>query len=205
MFSVAKDSFAMPHPVSGLEIPASVYITVSRSGQMCSPQRSKSSAVFTTREIPRREHVLQSRRELRPADPTGERADLHRALGMEHAILAGRDIVTTGALECVGSEGEDAEGVGYPAVRSHGEGLAQGNAAHADDLRPFWLLFSGHEVCGEEPHGVLVGDGVGEVSLPEHPPVPGLEACLLPELALGCAQGFFVRGAAALRYLPRVA
>ena len=40
----------MPQPVSGLEMPASVYMTVSRSGQMCSPQRSKSSAVFTTTE-----------------------------------------------------------------------------------------------------------------------------------------------------------
>src|SRR5919112_2304398 len=52
---------------------------------------------------------------------------------------------------------------------------------------------------------MLVSDGVGEVSLPEQPPAPGFETRLLPELALGCTQGFFVLGTAAFRYLPRVA
>src|SRR5918997_1251650 len=48
MSSAAKDSSVIPQPVSMLAIPARVYITVSRSGQMRRPQRSKSSAVFTT-------------------------------------------------------------------------------------------------------------------------------------------------------------
>src|SRR3712207_4683067 len=44
----ANDSSSTPQPVSWLEMPARVYITVSRSGQTRKPQRSKSSAVFTT-------------------------------------------------------------------------------------------------------------------------------------------------------------
>src|SRR5215216_3594433 len=50
MARTANDSFATPQPVSVLAKPARVYITVSRSEQMRKPQRSKSSAVFTTTE-----------------------------------------------------------------------------------------------------------------------------------------------------------
>src|SRR5918993_115558 len=46
----ANDSSVTPQPVSGLARPASVYITVSRSGQTRRPHRSKSSAVLTTTE-----------------------------------------------------------------------------------------------------------------------------------------------------------
>ena len=63
----------------------------------------------------------------------------------------------------------------------------------------------GYETRGEKPHCVLVGDRVGEVRLPELPPVPGFQACLLPQLALGRTQGFLALRAAAFRYLPRVA
>src|SRR5829696_10352972 len=47
MARAAKDSSATPQPVLGLARPASVYITVSRSGQTRRPHRSKSSAVLT--------------------------------------------------------------------------------------------------------------------------------------------------------------
>src|SRR5215204_1413778 len=50
MARAAKDSSATPQPVLGLARPASVYITVSRSGQTRRPHRSKSSAVLTTTE-----------------------------------------------------------------------------------------------------------------------------------------------------------
>src|ERR1035437_5574951 len=40
-------SSATPHPVFRFAMPATVYITVSRSGEICSPRCSKSSPVLT--------------------------------------------------------------------------------------------------------------------------------------------------------------
>src|SRR5829696_2703938 len=106
--------------------------------------------------------------------------------------------------EGVGREGEDAEGVRDGAVQGHGHGLAQRNAPHAEDLGPFGPLLSGHEVLGQKPHRVLVGDRVGEESLPEPTPASGFQSGLLPELAPGSLQRLLVLRAAALRYLPGV-
>ena len=61
------------------------------------------------------------------------------------------------------------------------------------------------EVGGEAPHRVLVRDGVGKVRLSEPAPVPGFQPGLLPQLALGGAQGLLALGAAAFGDLPGVA
>src|SRR6476469_184934 len=43
-----NDSSARPHPCSGCSAPASVYVTVSRSGETARPWKRSSSAVLTT-------------------------------------------------------------------------------------------------------------------------------------------------------------
>ena len=70
---------ASPQPVSGLMASARVYITVSRSGEMCSPWRTVSSPVLTMAVIVRGRHHLDHPPE-QPggADPAGQCGD-HRA------------------------------------------------------------------------------------------------------------------------------
>ena len=46
-----QDSPARPHPVSSLDAPASVYVTVSMSGLTYSPCSTMSSPVLTTAVI----------------------------------------------------------------------------------------------------------------------------------------------------------
>ena len=63
-----------PQPSSVLSSPASVYISVSRSGEMLRPRCSKSSPVLaTTMSPPARQHAAQAERQLGAADAAGER------------------------------------------------------------------------------------------------------------------------------------
>src|SRR5215217_8150221 len=118
MPSAANDSFIMPQPVSGLAIPARVYITVSRSGQMCSPQRSKSSAVFTTTErSPDGTTASRPAASFAPPTPPASASTftlpsrlLFAQAATEPASRAG------GVFEGVGRDGNEAEGVGDLAI-----------------------------------------------------------------------------------------
>ena len=61
--------------LNGPSIPASVYMTVSWSGQTSSPWRSRSSAVLTTTRELGPDGRLEPARQPRPADPAGELDD----------------------------------------------------------------------------------------------------------------------------------
>src|SRR3954452_12282765 len=113
MFSASKDSPATPHPVSGLAMPASVYMTVSRSGQIWNPQRSKSSAVFTTTErFPDGSTSCKPAASFAPPTPPASATTFiaqPARSGLERPLLGG-DIVIPEHFEGVGREGEGAEG-----------------------------------------------------------------------------------------------
>ena len=72
---------ARPHPVSALMASASVYITVSRSGEMCSPWSTVSSPVLTMAVTSRgRDHLDHPAQEPGGADATGQGGDHRRPL-----------------------------------------------------------------------------------------------------------------------------
>src|SRR5215218_159990 len=206
MFRVSKDSSTIPHPVSGLAMPASVYMTVSRSGQMWSPQRSKSSAVFTTTvRSPGGSASCRPAASLAPPTPPASAQTFIVSPSGESAPLASKaSSFIIGTFEGVAHDREEAEGVRDLSVERHGQGFSKRNAADAEALCPLGPPFAGHEPGGEKPHRVFVCDGVGEVSLSKHPPTSGFEAGLFLELALGGEQRFFTLRATAFRYLPRV-
>src|SRR3712207_197573 len=131
-----NDSPAMPQPVSGLAIPAKVYITVSRSGQIRRPQRSKSSAVFTTAaRFPGESVASRPAASFAPPTPPASASTFTAPswfLSPAATKYASRD---DGMIQSVAREREVAERVRYLSVQHHVQGLPERDAAELQDLK----------------------------------------------------------------------
>src|SRR5918999_1216606 len=197
MSSAANDSSVIPQPASGLAIPARVYITVSRSGQTRKPQRSKSSAVFTTTaRSPGGSTASRPAASFAPPTPPASASTLivpprrgPARPGASHPSCVGA------AFQRVAHDRYEAQRISDLPVERHLQCLVQRKAANVEPLRTLGLTLAGHQAGGEEPHRVLVRDGVRQVCLPEHPPARGFEPRLFPQLALRRAQRLLALGA----------
>src|SRR5918997_3485639 len=151
----AKDSSTMPQPVSGLARPASVYITVSMSGQTRKPHRSKSSAVLTmTERSPGESTAWSPAASFAPPTPPAKAHTLTVPLPswceffdrLRRSSLVGR------TFEHIAHDSHKAERVRDPSVERHSQDFAKRKAADVERFRAFGLLFAGNEPGGKKPH-----------------------------------------------------